>query len=214
MIKTKNGTTQIDHVVISPYGLMIIETKNYKWWIYGKEESEYWTQVIYKNKYRFRNPIKQNWGHICELKEVLPEYKDVPFYSIIVIAGSAKIKTMHDIQTKVIYPGMLYETILNHRGIQKLKEEDIEKIYQSLMILSCDDKKERKEHIQHVKSIIEEREMKKASAQCPYCGSELVRRPGKFGYFLGCSRFPKCRFTKKDVWIYIVFVRDRACARR
>ena len=109
------------------------------------------------------------------------------------------MKTMHDIQTKVIYPSMLYETILNHRGIQKLKEEDIEKIYQSLMIMSVDDKKERKEHIRHVKSVIEERKMNKAFVKCPYCGSELVRKTGKFGSFLGCSRFPKCRFTKKDV---------------
>jgi len=199
LIKTKNGTTQIDHVVISPYGLMVIETKNYKGWIYGKEESEYWTQVIYKNKFKFRNPIKQNWGHICALKEVLPEYKDITFHSIIVIAGSAKVKTMHDIRTKVIYPNMLYETILNHRGIQKLNEEDIEKIYQTLKSMSLDDKKERKEHIKHVKRIIKEKRMNRAYIKCPNCGSKLVRRTGQYGSFLGCSRYPKCTYTKTDI---------------
>lgn len=198
LIKTKNGTTQIDHIVISPYGFLIIETKNYKGWIYGTEESDYWTQVIYKGKFKFRNPIKQNWGHICSLKEVLPEYKDVPFHSIIVIAGSAVMKTIHEIRTKVIYPDMLYETILNHRGITKLKEEDVEKIYQSLKLISVDDKKGRKEHINHVKRLIEDKAMNKVYVKCPYCGSEMVRRSGKFGNFLGCSKFPKCKYTKND----------------
>jgi DNA topoisomerase-1 len=31
---------------------------------------------------------------------------------------------------------------------------------------------------------------------CPECGSPLVVRIGKFGKFLSCSKFPKCRFTK------------------
>ena len=199
LIKTENGSAQIDHIVISPYGLLIIETKNYKGWIYGKEESDYWTQVIYNGKFKFRNPIKQNWGHICALKEVLPEYRDVPFHSIIVIAGSATMKTMHDIRTKVIYPDMLYETILIHRGIQKLKEEDIEKICQLLKSKSIDDKKERREHINHVKRVIEDKAINKVNMKCPYCGSEMVRRTGQFGNFLGCSSFPKCKYTKKDI---------------
>ena len=33
MLRTQYGTTQIDHVVVSPYGIFVIETKNYKGWI-------------------------------------------------------------------------------------------------------------------------------------------------------------------------------------
>ena len=32
---------------------------------------------------------------------------------------------------------------------------------------------------------------------CPFCGSPLVLRNGKYGEFLGCSSYPKCRFTRK-----------------
>ena len=32
---------------------------------------------------------------------------------------------------------------------------------------------------------------------CPRCGSTLVARHGKNGDFMGCSGYPKCRFTKK-----------------
>jgi hypothetical protein len=41
VVKTKTGSSQIDHVVISPYGIFVIETKNYKGWIHGREDSEY-----------------------------------------------------------------------------------------------------------------------------------------------------------------------------
>lgn len=41
LLPTKRGTTQIDHLVISQYGIFVIETKNYKGWISGHENSEY-----------------------------------------------------------------------------------------------------------------------------------------------------------------------------
>ncbi len=31
---------------------------------------------------------------------------------------------------------------------------------------------------------------------CPECGSELVKRQGRFGEFISCSAFPKCKYTK------------------
>ncbi len=31
---------------------------------------------------------------------------------------------------------------------------------------------------------------------CPRCGSKLVKKYGKFGYFYGCSAFPRCRYTR------------------
>ena len=30
LLPTRYGTTQIDHIVVSPYGIFVIETKNYK----------------------------------------------------------------------------------------------------------------------------------------------------------------------------------------
>jgi DNA topoisomerase-1 len=31
--------------------------------------------------------------------------------------------------------------------------------------------------------------------ECPDCGKDLIKRMGRFGEFIGCSGFPKCRFT-------------------
>jgi hypothetical protein len=33
--------------------------------------------------------------------------------------------------------------------------------------------------------------------RCPYCGGILIEKSGQYGRFLGCSSYPKCRYTKK-----------------
>lgn len=59
----QNQTTQIDHILLSPYGIFVIETKNYKGWIFGGEHQKIWTQKIYKKSYKFQNPLHQNYKH-------------------------------------------------------------------------------------------------------------------------------------------------------
>jgi len=33
--------------------------------------------------------------------------------------------------------------------------------------------------------------------KCPSCGEELKNKTGKFGDFIGCSNFPKCKYSEK-----------------
>ena len=88
-----NGrSTQIDHIVVSPYAVFVIETKGYKGWILGGENSEYWTQIIYKRKSTFYNPIHQNDGHIRFLKFLLKDLGNIPFVPIVVFNNEADLK--------------------------------------------------------------------------------------------------------------------------
>ena len=67
----RNGySVQIDHVVISPYGIFVIETKNYTGWIYGNDDSDQWTKNMYGHKYHFGNPLKQNYSHVKALADL------------------------------------------------------------------------------------------------------------------------------------------------
>ncbi|WP_018624486.1 nuclease-related domain-containing protein [Kangiella aquimarina] len=91
-LPTPTGSTQIDHIIISACGVFVIETKNYSGWIFGSEKSSYWTQVIYKNKNKFQNPLRQNYKHIKTLKELTQLPFNV-FHSVIVFAGDATFKT-------------------------------------------------------------------------------------------------------------------------
>ncbi len=64
MVNGNYGLTQIDHVVVSKYGIFVIETKNMKGKIYGGERSAEWTKYSKGRKLSFKNPVHQNYGHI------------------------------------------------------------------------------------------------------------------------------------------------------
>ena len=71
MIKIDDRTCQIDHIVVSHYGIFVIETKNYSGLITGSSKSEKWCMHLGKNKYYFHNPLYQNYGHIKALESLL-----------------------------------------------------------------------------------------------------------------------------------------------
>ena len=48
----------------------------------------------------------------------------------------------------------------------------------------------------HIDEINQKKDAVRAGI-CPRCGGELVRRNGKYGEFIGCSNFPRCRYTQK-----------------
>lgn len=90
----QGSTTQIDHILLSPNGIFVIETKNYKGWIFGGERQKMWTQKIYKKSYRFQNPIHQNYKHLKVLESVLSDIVSPEFmHSIIVFMPDAEFKT-------------------------------------------------------------------------------------------------------------------------
>ena len=91
-VPSKNGTTQIDHVIVSKFGVFVIETKNYKGWIFANAKDRQWTQVHFKQKHRFQNPLRQNYGHICALSELLDLPKE-KIVGVVCFMGDAKFKT-------------------------------------------------------------------------------------------------------------------------
>lgn len=197
LIKDKNNNTvQIDHIVVSIYGIYVIETKYYKGWIHGREYDDYWTQSIFKTKKTFRNPIKQNYGHIQCLKEILSNYSNLPYYSIIVFSGSAELKNVYT-KTKVIYSKELIPTISELKFDSILSLEDVENIVSIIKNKNITDKKVRKQHERKIKNRIKKDSKQKSNLKCPNCNGYLIKKNGKYGEFLGCSNFPKCKYTRK-----------------
>lgn len=193
LIRTDRGSSQIDHIVISIYGIFVIETKNYSGWIHGHENSEYWTQSIYEKKTKFRNPIRQNWAHIYALKKVLSNFKYVTYYPIIVFTGSAELKNISS-KIPVIYAWQLIRVIEDESRMPNLSIEQVKNIAARLNEVNIHDKNLRKEHVYQVKNYVNERRRTEKSKVCPWCGIKLVVRDGQFGRFYGCPNFPKCRY--------------------
>ncbi len=193
VLKSGDRTSQIDHIVISDFGIFVIETKNYKGWILGNENSEYWTQVIFKRKEKLYNPIRQNLGHISALKRCLIEYPHIDYKSIIVFSSKADLKV--NTITDVVYSYNLLKTIRKHSevNLSEIEKKNIyEKVYKSNIIDAFDKKK----HVKSIQQRVQKREASIRANKCPQCSGELIMRTGKYGNFLGCKSYPSCKFIR------------------
>ena len=148
MIETEPGqTAQIDHVVFSPYGIFVIETKNYEGWIYGRESESAWTQKFPRTSHRFQNPIRQNQGHIRKLSAVLGIPPD-GFHSIIAFGRQATLKV--DTITPVLYMDQIlrhirqYQTVLFSPG-------QIVQWSQTLKNANVTSKTKRRQHVNRIR---------------------------------------------------------------
>ena len=91
-IPADGGTTQIDHVIVSRFGVFVVETKNLRGWIFGKEGDAYWTQKLYRHSEKFQNPLRQNYKHTKTLADTLG-ISDDKVRSVIVFTGDTSFKT-------------------------------------------------------------------------------------------------------------------------
>ena len=190
IIPAKNGTTQIDHLLVSQYGLFIVETKNKKGWIFGSENQPKWTQTLYGKKYSFQNPLRQTFRQ----KKILTEFLDLDesiVHTIVYFVGDSTFKT--PLPDNVIrsrlgrYIRKFRNRILSPQEVDRLIRV-LEQHVSGSSITTRD----------HVRSL---RQRLVSNTVCPRCGCNLVERTVKKGpnvgsRFLGCESYPKCRFTK------------------
>lgn len=208
VFRTEKGTTQIDHLVVSKYGIFTIETKNYRGEIYGDDNRKEWTQLIvtevtyakkwwktytYVTKNRFYNPVKQSVGHAFRIKELLSVFPHVKIVPIVVFTGDAILSYVES-KNHVVYEENLLDVIDGYKTTY-LTDNDVQAV---LAILTGNNIRETVSDRQHVKNLrTAAREVNATinSGICPKCGGHLIRRNGKYGTFYGCSNYPKCRFT-------------------
>lgn len=153
--KSITGYSQIDHLLITPYGIFVIETKNYQGTIYGGKNRKNW---LVNGKFKMLSPIVQNYGHIAALKKYIDSKFHDKFISIVSFTKRCTLKIdldLRDIHSDemVIYDIFLTETIQRKVSIAKLKnkepllsEEDCLAIYHTFTQTNITDPVLRKKH--------------------------------------------------------------------
>ena len=209
VLKTGNGTTQIDHVVVSRYGVFAIETKNYRGDIYGNDDRQQWTQVIvtdvtymkkwyktytYVTKNRFYNPVKQSVSHANAIKRTLGAWPNLKVVPIVVFAGSAVLKNVTT-QHHVVYDDQLLATIRSY-SYPCLSDADVAQVVNRLTQQNVRDQVYDRTHVSNVYAAKRNTDIKIASGIFPQCSGTLVLRHSRYGNFYGCSNYPRCKFTK------------------
>jgi hypothetical protein len=92
-IRMDDGTTQIDHVLVSRFGVFVIETKDFSGWIFGSATDKTWTQVYFRRRSKFQNPILQNYRHVCAVQGILDFLPPEAVKSVVVFSGDAEFKS-------------------------------------------------------------------------------------------------------------------------
>lgn len=116
----EGGTTQIDHVVVSRFGIFVIETKNLSGWIYGSEWHSHWTQSFGHFRVEFQNPLRQNQRHLRALQGLLG-LRATKFHSLVVFTGKSEFK--REMPLNVVQPDRLVPFIQVRRTLLLTAEE-------------------------------------------------------------------------------------------
>lgn len=189
IIPAKGGTTQIDHVLVSIYGVFVVETKNMDGWIFGDEKAPKWTQCIYGKKYPFQNPLHQNYRHTQALAEYLGWPPEI-FHSVVFFIGDCEFKT--PMPANVLERGVCRYIQSFTREVLSLDEVDgiLLHLHRAKLMPVATSKA-------HVAGLKE----RHGGDACPKCGEALVLRTAKKGanqggQFYGCSGYPKCRYVR------------------
>jgi len=190
-LQTSNGTTQIDHVVVSRYGIFVIETKNIEGWVYGDEKSSQWTIVRPGRKYKMQNPLHQNYRHVRAIIEFLG-IEESKIHSVVMFWGRSSFKTQ--MPANVMDKG--YITYIKSFTNVVFQDSELQSVVEALRIRALPSSRAtRKLHIESLG------QRHSSNTICPKCGSALIVRVAKSGanagrQFYACSAFPKCRYTK------------------
>ena len=204
-IPAPDGTTQIDHVIVSRYGIFVIETKNMGGWIFGNEKSAEWTQSFAGGKFRFQNPLRQNYRHTKCMAEFLGIDHN-KFHSVVMFWGESTFKT--PMPENVRDSG--YTSYIKSKTAVLFSDDDVEMIVDAIQtgklprtwatrkqhIASLNERHSEPETLPEIKATTEV--LISGDPSCPKCGSAMQKRAAKKGAnagneFWGCSCFPKCR---------------------
>ncbi|MBL7665164.1 MAG: NERD domain-containing protein [Bacteriovoracaceae bacterium] len=190
ILPSSNGTTQIDHVLISHYGVFIVETKNKTGWIFGGDEQEQWTQTVFGKKYQFQNPVRQTYRQ----KRILAEFLGISelfIYPVVYFVGDCKFKT--PLPSNVINYGL--GNYIKNFNEQILSQDEVNRMIAVLEQHLSGSNLSNRDHVRSLK------ERHNSKTICPKCGGSLIERVAKKGptsgsTFLGCGNYPNCKFSR------------------
>ena len=189
MISVNGKTHQIDHIVLSKYGIFVIETKQYNGYIKGSKYDKKWVRYIKgKEPIYYTNPIRQNYGHVKAICELLNISENKVFNIVCIPSNNVKLNIEHD--------GELTTGLTINDKITSYKEEvvdNVEELKKKIVTYNILDKDIRKRHVERINIT----KMVYDDETCPRCGGKLKLRTGKYGDFLGCINYPKYKYTRK-----------------
>jgi len=187
ILPVPNGTTQIDLIVCSVFGIFVVEVKNFNGLIHGDANAAQWFHFSSGGFHAFRNPLRQNYGHVKAMAEFLnlPESAFVP--AVFFVGNSAFANSM---PSNVLSSGVAgyIESFQSRRLTDPQAVEAARRLRENKANFF-----RTRQHVADLHQRLEDAE------RCPVChvGRVMMRTSSRDGrQFWGCSNFPSCQFTR------------------
>ncbi|WP_228550161.1 nuclease-related domain-containing protein [Salinibacillus xinjiangensis] len=179
---SKSGYSQIDHVILTPYGIFVVETKNYQGTIYGGRQRKTWSV---NGKFKMMNPFNQNYGHIQALKSYVDKQFHDYFISMVSFTKRSTFKVELDLRKVTSNDLIIYDLELSEFITRKIRsqdriykkplftQEDIDNIYRTLSEINITDLSKRKYHVNQIKS---NSQGESSSSECVVCHKRVSEK--------------------------------------
>ena len=190
-IPTHRGTAQIDHVIVSRYGVFVVESKNMNGLIFGRSDDPQWTKLNRGYALKFQNPLHQNYGHIRALSRLIGVQRD-KMHSVVVFWGNCSLET--EMPPNVLTSG--FTTYIKSKTRLLLDEAEIRYVLAAIKVAKLP--RASATHSRHADYL---KRRFGNTITCARCGSPMVLRTARSGsyagnQFYGCSQYPSCRYVR------------------
>lgn len=165
---------QIDHILIHPYGIFVLETKNYYGEISYNDKTDTWSKDVRGKIERIANPLKQNKSHVLVVSHLLKKKYDVVGAVIFVKNNAPYVGDENLINFKDLH---LFIESYPYKRI--LSKKEIDDIYEILMNNQAEvSHNEHVEYIGYLKQVnkesLKEKEYAIERKLCPRCNNKIT----------------------------------------
>jgi hypothetical protein len=184
--KAKSGFSQIDHVLLTPYAIFIIETKNYAGEIKGGRQDKQWNV---NNRFKMMNPFYQNYGHIESILKLI-DAKQEDIVSLVSFTRRCTFSVDPELRKiasneLIVYDIELTEFInrkINHikltKNAARFSEDQIQNMQAALQRANITDPTIRKAHVDGLRgnSVFASIDNSTSEEKCVMCGKPVPEK--------------------------------------
>lgn len=211
--KYEDMTAQVDYIVITPYCKYYIECKNLVGNITVNDKGDFIREFTINGK-KIKKGMYSPLRQVEAQRDVIRKIWARDSSKFVKLVGSKEfnkwrkvlvVAANHDtiLNTKYAPSDMKYK-ILRADSLVRQLQYDLDHRDKDDVLFSKKDMEESAKYYMDMNSREEidyyeyyKNKFNLVKMVCPECGSNLVKRNGKFGEFYGCSNYPKCKYTKK-----------------
>jgi len=212
LLPVAGGDIRIDEIIVSRYGIFLIESNTMQGRIYGGRQQDAWRHKLGLAVERFESPRRQGFRHVKEVAEVLGQPENI-FFPVAVFVGDSVFRSE---MPKNVVHGNGFIPYIRSKTEALLSAGEVQRVVRLIELSRR--QPTRRDWLAFGKHLIGVGEEQATDKHCPRCGGAMVLHASqkfdeKGQQFWGCASFPECRGVLDVTQVTIPHSRSRLNAR-